>query len=384
MFPRTSLGVLIFCAALYGQPQAPAPCLEKPAGERAYAKDRLMNVVTGQSASRAEYLIRTCGVAVVWSDGLQAELKAANASDKVIQAVRDTAGKPVTPPINNTIPPPKPPPVQPTGPKPGDIRTNSKEGVTYAFIPPGTFEMGCHPADAPLGCEQDDGPVHKVRITKGFWMAQNEIKVGVYKQYVKAAQIKMPPEPSIGNKSFNEGWAKDDMPISGVSWMDAHNYCQWAGMRLPTEAEWEYAARGPGGSGAIPDLKAVAWFADNSGQAPLDSQALYKKAPSTWIGKLLDNGGGPHEVGQKAANGWKLHDMLGNVGEWTADWYREDAYMTATPDDPTGPDAGFHHVLRGGSWLNIPSYVRVSKRLKGIPDSHILSNGFRCAGATVR
>jgi len=356
--------------------------LQKPAAERPYAKDRLLGMVKSQEPDRAAYLIRTCGVSVPWSDGLQAELKGANASDKVIQAVRETAAKPAGPVI---VTPPQPkPPVIPPGPKGGEIRTDSKDSVTYSFIPAGSFEMGCLPVEAPFGCDKDDGPSHKVRITKGFWMGQTEIKVGAYKQYARAAQIKMPPEPAMGDRSFNPGWANDNMPMSMVTWMEAHNYCQWAGMRLPTEAEWEYAARGPGGMGVVPDLGAVAWYADNSGQSPLDSQTLQKNAPKTWIGKLVQNQNGPHEAGQKRANGWKLSDMLGNVWEWTSDWYREDAYKASTADDPTGPDAGFHHVLRGGSWLNIPGYVRVSKRLKGIPDQRIYINGFRCAGPTVK
>jgi formylglycine-generating enzyme required for sulfatase activity len=355
--------------------QAPAPCLQRPAAERPYPKDRLLAVVRDQTASRAEFLIRTCGASVVWSDGLLAELKAANANDKVIQAVHDVAAKAAVPP-KIVVPPP------PSGPKPGELRVNPKDGLTYAFIPPGSFEMGCRAGQS--NCEHDEGPPHKVRLTKGFWMGQTEVTVGAYKKYVAAAGIKMPPEPKVGAKSFNPSWATDDLPISMVTWMDSQSYCQWANLRLPTEAEWEYAARGPGAGGEPADLTAVAWFADDSGLGPLDSEALRKKDPRTFIGHLLDNGNGPHEAGKKNANGWKLHDMLGNVWEWTSDWYKENAYDSAQEVDPTGPDSGFHRVLRGGSWLNLPSYVRVSRRLKGIPDQRIFANGFRCAGTTLK
>ena len=172
---------LIFSLAAYGQAaQAPAPCLQKPAAERPYTKDRLLAVIKDQTPSRAEFLIRACGVSFAWSDALAPELKAANASDKLVQLVREISGgaKPKLPP-------------QPVGPKPGDIRTNSKEGVTYAFVPAGSFEMGCNGS----GCEKDEQPLHKVRITKGFWMEQTEVKAGSFKNYVKAAGIKMPPEP---------------------------------------------------------------------------------------------------------------------------------------------------------------------------------------------
>ena len=351
--------LMLSVTAVVGQQQSPAPCLQKPAAERAYNKERLLALIHDQTPARAEYLIRACGVALVWAEALAAELKAANTSDKVMQAVRDVTARPK--------------PVL----KGGDLRTNRKDGAVYAYIPPGTFEMGC--AD----CDADERPVHQVRLTKGYWMAQTEVRVGAYQRFAKAANVKLPPEPKIGTKSFNEGWANDAMPMSMVTWNDARTYCQWAGMRLPTEAEWEYAARGPAGA-ASRELPQIAWFSNNSGTAPLDGEALRKKDPRDWIRKLLDNGNGPHAVALQSANGWKLHDMLGNVWEWTADWYRDNAYTAAAVDDPTGPAAGFHHVLRGGSWLNVASYVRPSKRLKGIPDERIYINGFRCAGATIQ
>ena len=358
--------IALFAGIACAQSQAPAPCLQKPVAERAYSKDRLLEVIKGQTPARAEFLIRACGVALVWSDSLAPELKAANASDKVIQTVRDMT-KP-------KAPPPPPPPV---GPKPGEIRTNSKEGVTYAFVPPGTFEMGCDTCDA------DEKPVHKVRITRGFWMAQREVKVGAFKNYAKAAGIKMPAEPALPPRAFNPKWANDQQPMSMASFTDAHNYCQWAGMRLPTEAEWEYAARGPAGVPAA-ELNTVAWSADNSGKTEVDSQGIWKKDPKNYLLPLLENGIGPHDVGRKAANGWKLFDMLGNVWEWTSDWYRENAYAASASDDPTGPDSGSRHVLRGGSWINFPSYLRVTKRLKGHPDDRIYVNGFRCAGTAIK
>jgi sulfatase modifying factor 1 len=379
VFPLRTLAtfVILSLAALGQGQQAPAPCLQKPAAERPYSKDRLLAMVKDQTPGRAEFLIRACGVAVVWSDGLASELKAADASDKVIQAVHEMAGKPALPPGPKI--PIAPPPA--AGPKPGELKTNPKDTLTYAFVPPGSFDMGCRDSEAAAGCEHDELPLHKVRITKGFWLGQTEVTVGAYKRYVQAAGIKMPPEPAMGSRSFNPGWATDDLPMSMVTWEDSRNYCHWLGMRLPTEGEWEYAARGPGGG--APEISRSAWYADNSGQQPLDSEALRKNSPKTWIGKLIDNQNGPHQVAQKTANGWKLHDMLGNVWEWTSDFYREDAYMAMQGEDPIGPDAGFHHVLRGGSWLNLPSYVRASKRLKGIPDQRIYTNGFRCAGPSL-
>ena len=194
-------------------------------------------------------------------------------------------------------------------------------------------------------------------------MGQTEVSTGAYKQYVKAARIKLPPEPMMGDKSLNPGWVSDVLPVLGVSWMEAQYYCQWAGMSLPTEAEWEYAARGP--SGAADDVEGSAWFADNSGQQPLDAESIQKRSPNTWIGRLIKNGNAPHPVAQKAANGWGLHDMLGNVWEWTSDWYREDAYMTATADDPLGPDSGYHHVFARRLMRKIPPLHSPVKTAEG-------------------
>ena len=375
----STFAILSVAAFAQGQ-QAPAPCLQRPAAERPYSHVSLIAMVKAQPARRAEFLIKTCGVSAPWSESLAAELKAANASEGVIEMVRVMAPKAPGPIVVN---PPKPkPPLLPVGPKPGELRTNSKDGLKYAYIPPGTFQMGCQAAEAPAGCDKDELPLHKVHIGKGFWMGQTEVTVGAFKRYAQAAGIRMPLEPAIGARKLNPGWANDEMPMSNVNFDDARNYCHWAGMRLPTESEWEYAARGPEGS--VADVNAAAWYADNSGQQPLDSEALHRASPRTWIGKLLDNGNGPHPVAQKAANGWKLHDMLGNVWEWTSDFYRPDAYITAKLDDPTGPDAGFHHVLRGGSWLNLPSYVHPSRRLKGIPDQRIYINGVRCVGESIQ
>jgi sulfatase modifying factor 1 len=385
VFPlRAIVSLAILSVAALAQPQqAPAPCLQKSAAERPYSKDRLITLVKDQTPGRAEFLIRTCGVAVPWSDGLAGELKAASASDKVIQAVQDVAVK--APALEIPKPPSNPKvivPTLPTGPKTAELKTNPKDGLVYSFIPAGAFDMGCRDAEALSGCEKDAVPVHKVRITKGFWIGQTEITVSAYKQYINAARIKMPPEPTIGSKSFNPGWASEDLPILMTSWYDAENFCRWAGMRLPTEAEWEYAARGPTGSTA-PDLNSIAWYADNSGQSVLDSQTIWTTEPKKFIGRLLENGNGPHPVGQKQTNGWKLHDMLGNASEWTDDFYEEHAY-TALPSDDPKADSGLHHVLRGGSYLNFPAYVRPWKRQKVTPEQHISTNGFRCAGPSIK
>jgi formylglycine-generating enzyme required for sulfatase activity len=218
-------------------------------------------------------------------------------------------------------------------------KVNPKDGLTYAWIPPGTFRMGCS-ADDSL-CQPPEKPAHSVTITKGFWIGQTQVTQAAYMQVMAA------------NPSHFRG---DRLPVDGVSWNDAQAYCERVGMRLPTEAEYEYAARGGSKSAVYAPLKQIAWY--NTGRNP--------------------GGGTTHEVGQKQPNGYGLYDMLGNVWEWVADWYGP--YDSADAVDPKGPPTGQFHVVRGGSWDEIATVVRVSFRNKvvhGISDDY---NGFRCAG----
>ena len=165
------LTVLTFLALPLTAQQAPAPCLDRPAAERPYTRIRLIDVVRDQTPVRAEYLIRTCGVRIPFTAELENDLKEAGAEEAIIKAVKEFAPKPV---VVVATPPPAPKPVitepkPPPGPQPGDIRTNPRDGLRYAYIPPGTFRMGCATAaDGP--CEDDEKPAHDVQITKGFWM----------------------------------------------------------------------------------------------------------------------------------------------------------------------------------------------------------------------
>ena len=173
-----------------------------------------------------------------------------------------------------------PDPLQPALPA-GATNVNPRDGLTYVWIQQGTFQLGCLPGDSE--CRAEEKPAHQVTITTGFWMGQTEVTQEAY-QHVMGT-----------NPSFFKG-AK--LPVEEIIWNDAQSYCLKVDMRLPTEAEWEYAARAGGNRSRYGDLDGIAWYNANSGSKT-------------------------HEVGLKQANAWGLHDTLGNVLEWVADWYSD-------------------------------------------------------------
>jgi formylglycine-generating enzyme required for sulfatase activity len=265
--------------------------------------------------------------------------------------------KKVSPPPPEVTPPPPPvkitPPPQPAKGEPlppesqGAARVHPQDGLKYVWIPPGSFRMGASPGDPE--CRPDEKPPHQVTITRGFWLAQTSVTVGAYKRFAAATQKAMPLAPD-----FNPNWSKDQMPMVNVTWNDARAYCEWAGGWLPSEAEWEYAARGGNTEARYGPLDEVAWYNLNSGKQT-------------------------NLVGQKRANGFGLYDMLGNVWEWVMDWYDEEYYKYNLPQDPAGPASGEFRILRGGSWVNDPWIVRASYRFRDKPVNWYDDLGFRCA-----
>ena len=220
------------------------------------------------------------------------------------------------------------------------------ETVEYVAVPPGEFEMGCPAGESE--CADDETPAHRVVLTKGFEIARHEVTQRVW-------------EALMGrNPSTFRG---PDRPVELVSWNDAQEFLAVLNgrgdgyhYRLPTEAEWEYAARAGTTGPYFGDLDAIAWYAGNSANQT-------------------------HPVGQKQPNAWGLYDMQGNVWEWCHDWYEADYYEELGDEpavDPRGPATGEYRVMRGGSWYKFLWFLRASSRFGFRPSGRFPHVGFRC------
>ena len=269
-----------------------------------------------------------------------------------------------------------------------NVMVNPKDGQHYIWISPGTFQMGCSPddrncQDGQIPAFNNEHPIHRVTISKGFWMSQTEITIGAYRKFAQATGQKNPEELHLSAperfrwQEFPQG---DNFPMAFVTWEDAKQYCDWAGGRLPTEVEWEYAARAGNPHARYGNLDEIAWYADNSGPSKLNSVELWEKAssPSDYGLRLRDMGNDIHPVMKKAPNDFGLYDMLGNVWEHCADWYDEKYYQVSGDIDPDGPSSGESRIMRGGAWNTRPPGVRVSNRGWMLPDHRFNNIGFRC------
>jgi formylglycine-generating enzyme required for sulfatase activity len=227
--------------------------------------------------------------------------------------------------------------------------TAGREEPEMVLIPGGEFLMGKDET-------ADASPVHRVRLSP-FYLDKNEVTNAEYEAYCEATGQRLPE--FWGMDVFRSGPDYPDHPVVGVSWRDAVDYAKWRGARLPTEAEWEYAARG----GLVGTDFA---FGDS-----LRSD-LY--APTGYVGE-----GGPSPVAAFPPNGFGLYDVTGNVSEWVQDRYDPHYYERSPTLDPTGPTAGTFRVFRGGGWHTGPGCTGVFFRNALRSNWLDFNVGFRCA-----
>ncbi len=242
------------------------------------------------------------------------------------------------------------------------------DGGKMVWVPPGEFMMGSTPAEQDYafglakkeseGAKREEfapeGPAHKVRITKGFWLGKYTVTNTQYRAFCEATKRDPPVGGMHGKGPYH--------PMVDVKWEDAKAYCDYYGLALPTEAQWEYAARGPQSLrypwGNDWDPKKC-WNGENKGSDdPATMEVGSLPAGDSWCG---------------------ASDMAGNVSQWCADWYYEGYYAKSPPADPTGPPSWEERVYRGGSWKGDPVSCRSAARESGNPTFPAGDDsGFRC------
>jgi formylglycine-generating enzyme required for sulfatase activity len=233
--------------------------------------------------------------------------------------------------------------------RPWRVRDTATQ-MEMLLAPAGTFTMGCT-ASNQYGCGTIENPTHSVTLTQAFYLGRYEVTQG---QWV----ARMGNNPSAFQGASYPDAA--NRPVEGVSWNTIQSYLSATGMRLPSEAEWEYACRAGtttafnNGSSNDATVGTIAWYSSNSGNQT-------------------------HAVGGKAANALGLRDMAGNVWEWVNDWYDGSYYSVSPSTNPLGPVSGTNRVLRGGSWSVGTGYVRSSYRGNITPDATYGNVGFRAA-----
>jgi formylglycine-generating enzyme required for sulfatase activity len=295
------------------------------------------------------------------------------------------------------------PPIQ--LPEPIDTRIRLADGMVMVYVPAGEFEMGnmgiqwmwsgsLVEGDLDLQVFIDERPQHVVYLDT-FWIDQTEVTVGMFRTFVEATGYETTAEIEGWGAPWTDGpmeeewphvpgtdWrhphgpassAMDDHPVVQVTWEDAVAYCEWAGGHLPTEAQWEMAARGPDG-------RLWPWgdAYDGDRGSFCDASCPVKR----WNHDAYDDGyalTAPVSSFPGGASPYGALDMAGNVWEWVADWYDEDYYTDSPYENPTGPSYGTERTQRGGAWINNESWVRITVRHATPPWARFDDLGFRCA-----
>ena len=239
------------------------------------------------------------------------------------------------------------------------VAVQAPTDLGWVRVPAGTFLMGCVEADA--GCLDNEHPRHEVTFLEPFELMAAEVTVGQYGRFVLDTGYPSPPEPDYRQTGRH--------PVVLLSWGDAAAFCAWTGARLPTEAEWEYAARG-GRTGLVYGWgDEVSRDRANYGADQCCAGAI--GGADGWLNTAPVRSFPPNDFG--------LYDMAGNVWEWVGGWLDDDDYGSSPSIDPPGAAAGYARIARGGSWLNFPAALRASVRLPFAQTGQTSNIGARCA-----
>ena len=238
-----------------------------------------------------------------------------------------------------------------------------KDGAPMVLVPAGPFPMGVPTGDRDGG--RDEYPRHQVDLD-AFYIDKHEVTNGRYLEFVKATGHRTPQHPNNPARTlWKDGRvsaAVAERPAVNVDWHDADAYCTWAGKRLPTEAEWEKAAKGP-------EDRRFPW-------GNVEPTAKHLNFNQQWIGEKTLMPVGSYELGKSP---YGAYDMAGNVWEWVADWYDPAYYEKSPAKNPKGPGQGTDKVLRSSGWAVETPLVRIFTRVKSDPTVRNESTGFRCA-----
>ena len=229
-------------------------------------------------------------------------------------------------------------------------RVSPKDGMKQMLVPAGEFLMGVRK-------ENNTAPAHNVYLD-AFWIDMTEVTNEMYAHCVEAGICKQPALSYLDDSHYDDKTYQKH-PVVYVNWFQASNYCEWVGRRLPTEAEWEKAARGT-------DNRPYPWGNDHPDPGLLNfDSTIDSTTPVYWF--------------PFGASPYGALNMAGNVREWAWDWYADDYYLSSPYQNPMGPEQGDKRSLRGGSFTDISRRVRVDNRLSHDPYSPGYNRGFRCA-----
>ncbi len=239
-----------------------------------------------------------------------------------------------------------------------------KDGAPMVLIPEGPFPMGVPKAARDGGV--DERPNHEVFIST-FYMDKYEVTNGRYLPFVTETGHRTPQHPTDPTKGLWKGnmmpESVTDLPVINVDWADAQAYCHWAEKRLPTEAEWEKAAKGPND-----------WRFPWGDVEPTQEHANFNQL--AWRGEATLVQVGIYEKGKSP---YGVYDVAGNVWEWVADWYDPEYYQKSPYRNPKGPETGTSKTLRSSGWQGETPQMRIFTRIKSLPTDRNHSTGFRCA-----